>query len=51
MAQQANAVVEMDHKGRLTVPEPSRKVLGVNDIEEGEKELVKLTIETPDDGS
>jgi len=40
-----HAVVEMDHKGRVTIPKAARKSLGINDMEEGEKEIINLTVE------
>jgi len=42
---EAETVAEIDHKGRLTIPEPARKKLGLNDMEQGEKRLVDLDIE------
>jgi len=40
------ATVEMDHKGRVTIPEPVRKKLGINDLEQGEKELIEVNVRT-----
>jgi bifunctional DNA-binding transcriptional regulator/antitoxin component of YhaV-PrlF toxin-antitoxin module len=40
----ASATVEMDHKGRITVPEAVRKKLGINDIEPGDKEVVEIEV-------
>jgi bifunctional DNA-binding transcriptional regulator/antitoxin component of YhaV-PrlF toxin-antitoxin module len=41
----ASATVEMDHRGRITIPEAVRKKLGLEDIEEGEKEVVEIEVE------
>lgn len=40
----ANITVEMDHKGRITIREPARKKLGINDMEPGEKQVLDLKV-------
>lgn len=40
----AQTTVEMDHKGRITIHEPVRKKLGINDMEEGEKTVLELKV-------
>lgn len=38
------ATVEMDHKGRITIPQAVRKKLGIDDLEQGEKEVVQISV-------
>lgn len=40
-----NTVVKIDNRGRLTIPEPVREKLGLNDMKEGEKRVVGIDIE------
>lgn len=40
----AQTTVEMDHKGRITIREPVRKKLGLNDMEPGEKAVLELSV-------
>lgn len=40
----ASATVEMDHRGRITIPEAVRKKLGLEDMEPDEKEVVEIEV-------
>lgn len=40
------ATVQMDNKGRITIPKAVRKKLGIDDLDQGEKKVVHISVST-----